>query len=671
MRRLNFISAWKTSLRARVFTITILAMTLMTVSFTAISIYNEIVSQNAALVEKGKTLSTLLAHDVRLGLFSEDESLLREPVAGILKLEDVSSVAVFTLEGNLLEGREKADKETKAANKEDTEVSKVKDKIDAGNVKKALTIVGQSMFVYYSGDSALFEFWAPVISGQAAYAKEGDSLGEAPAKIKERLIGFVKISLNTARLREEVKKILLRNSLAGAIFMLLCIITMYSVLDRILKPLNSLTSAVTRLGKEGRAQKVAVETEDEIGNLATSFNAMTEALKKREEDQLHIEAQLRQSHKMEAVGQLAGGIAHDFNNILTAIISYGNVLQMKMQPEDPLRRNVERILSASERAATLTQGLLAFSRKQPVSLQPVNLNRAVKNVEKLLIKLTTEDMEFRTQFSDREPVIMGDTGQLEQILMNLVTNARDAMPGGGVLTIETDVVELDQAFIDTYGNADSENTGEYALLSVADSGEGMEAETISRIFEPFFTTKETGKGTGLGLSMVYGIIKQHKGIINVYSQQGIGTTFKMYFPLIRSTAEEKELLVSQTPKGGAETILLAEDDEDVRDVTKSVFEDFGYTVIAAADGEDAIKKFMQNRDRIDILITDVIMPLKNGREVYRKISEEKPGIKVLFTSGYTADIITKKGLIDEEMPFISKPVSPTILLKKVREVLDK
>lgn len=668
MRPLNFIKTLRTSLRVRVFTIVIFSLTLITVSFTAISIYNEIVSQNANLIEKGKTLATLLAHDVRLGLFSEDESLLREPVAGILKLDDVSSVAVFTLEGNLLEGREKADKWTKAANKEDTELSKVNDKIYAGTVKKALTIVGQSRSPYYSENSVFFEFWAPVISGQAAYAEEGYFLMEAPAQRKERLIGFVKISLDKSRLREEVKKILLKNSLAGAIFMLLCIILMYSALDRILKPLNTLTSAVTRLGKEGRAQKVAVETKDEIGNLATSFNAMIEDLKKREEEQLHIEAQLRQSQKMEAVGQLAGGIAHDFNNILTAIISYGNVLQMKMRPEDPLRRNVERILSASERAATLTQGLLAFSRKQPVSLQPVNLNKTVKNVEKLLIKLTTEDIGFRTQFTTKEVVIMGDTGQLEQILMNLVTNARDAMPMGGALTIETDVVELDQAFIDTHGNGEA---GEYALLSVADSGEGMEVETILRIFEPFFTTKETGKGTGLGLSMVYGIVKQHKGIINVYSRPGIGTTFRMYFPLIRSTAEEKELLVFQTPRRGAETILLAEDDEDVRDVTKSIFEDFGYTVIAAADGEDAVKKFIQNRDRIDILITDIIMPLKNGREVYRKISEEKPGVKVLFTSGYTADIMTKKGLIDEGMPFISKPVSPIMLLKKVREVLDK
>lgn len=657
MRPLSFIKTLRTSFRVRVFTIVVFILTLITASFTTLSIYNEIVDHNARLIEKGAILAKLLAHNVRLGVFSENEDLLKEPVAGILRQDDVSFVAVFTLEGKALESRHKAR----------SEVRTIADKVDAGNVKRAIAIVEQSKSLYSSENSAFIEFWAPVVSAQTAYAGEGYFLGEKPVKRIERLIGFVKIVLDKSRLKQDIVATLLRNSAIGAIFMLLSIIITYSVLNHILRPLKTLTKAITMLGGKGRAQTLPVDTADEIGRLAGSFNEMLEALKQRETEKQHIERQLRESQKMEAVGQLAGGVAHDFNNMLTAIISYGNVLQMKMQAEDPLRRHVERILSVSERAATLTQSLLAFSRKRPISLQPLNLNKVVENVEKLLVRLTTEDIEFRTHLTSEEPVIMGDAGQIEQVLMNLVTNAKDAMPERGLLTIETNIIELDQAFVSAHGDGEA---GVYALLSVVDSGLGMDAETASKVFEPFFTTKETGKGTGLGLAVVYGIVKQHKGIINLNSQPGLGTTFKLYFPLIRATAGEKEPVALQTPTGGAETILLAEDDEDVRDVTKSVFEDFGYTVIAAADGDEAINKFMQNKDRIDILITDVIMPLKNGREVYKKISEEKPGIKALFTSGYTADIITRKGLIDEGVPFISKPVSPTILLKKVRKVLD-
>lgn len=650
----------KRSFRARVFSIVVGTLILMTVSFAALYISHETNFHKARLVENGTILAKLLAENARLGVFSENEDLLRDPIAAILRQEDVSSVAVFTLEGNLLKNRQKD-------YAQNTKVRTVANIIEAGAVKRAIAIIEQSGALYYAENNASFEFWAPVVSGQAAYAGGGQFLGETQALKKEQLIGFVKIILDKARLREGLKSVLFRTIAIGFIFMLLSIIFAYTLLNRILEPLHTLTGAVTMLGEKGSAAAIPVDTTNEIGSVALSFNAMLEALKKRETEKQHIEAQLLQAQKMEAVGQLAGGVAHDFNNILTAIISYGNVLHMKMQQEDPLRRHVERILSASEKAATLTQSLLAFSRKQPVTLQPVNLAGVIKNIEKLLSRLIREDMEFRINLASEETVIMGDAGQIEQVLMNLVTNAKDAISEGGLLTIGTEVVELDQTFVDEHGGGEA---GEYALLSVADSGTGMDSETASRIFEPFFTTKETGKGTGLGLAVVYGIIKQHRGIVNVYSQPGLGTTFKIYFPLIHLTAEEKELPALQTPEKGAEIILLAEDDEDIREVTKSIFEEFGYAVIVAEDGEDAINKFMQNKDRISLLITDVIMPGKNGKEVYKKASGIRPDLKVLFTSGYTADIISKKGLIDEGVPFISKPASPTILLKKVREVLD-
>ncbi len=380
-----------------------------------------------------------------------------------------------------------------------------------------------------------------------------------------------------------------------------------------------------------------------------------------------LEEQLRQSQKMECIGTLAGGIAHDFNNILTAIIGYGNLLQMKMRQDDPLRHNVEQILASANRAANLTTGLLAFSRKQIINPRPVSLNDVVRKMERLLARLIGEDVALKTILADKDISVLADASQIEQVLMNLAINARDAMPGGGNLFIETELVEMDE---DTAKAHDFHKPGTYALIAVTDSGTGMDAETRERIFEPFFTTKEASRGTGLGLAMVYGMVRQHQGSIHVYSEEGKGTTFKIYLPVVdKSTAEE--LFVKLPPiEGGTETILVAEDDETVRALTSSILEQFGYTVIRAEDGEEAVNKFMADRDKVRLLLLDVIMPKKNGKEVYDKIRIFKPDIKALFLSGYTAEIIQQKGLLEKGVNFILKPVPMNDLLRKVRSILD-
>jgi two-component system cell cycle sensor histidine kinase/response regulator CckA len=381
-----------------------------------------------------------------------------------------------------------------------------------------------------------------------------------------------------------------------------------------------------------------------------------------------LENQLRQAQKMEAVGQLAGGVAHDFNNILTAIIGYANLLLMKMPQTDICRTYVDNILSSAERAAHLTHSLLAFSRKQIIDLKPVNVNEIITRVEKLLCRVIGEDIEFKTRLGDANLIVLADSIQIEQILMNLATNARDAMPDGGTLLLETDSLELGEEFVraHSYGKP-----GRYALIAVSDTGIGMDTSVKSRIFEPFFTTKEVGKGTGLGLAMVYGIVKQHNGYIHVYSEPGQGTTFKVYLPLIASTAGDEEQQGGDAVEGGSETVLLAEDDSSVRKLTKSVLEDFGYTVIEAVDGEDAVRKFNENRDTASLLVLDIIMPKKNGKETYEEIRKIRPGIKTLFTSGYTADVVHQKRIMETGLDFIVKPTSPSAFLKKVREVLDK
>ncbi|MEW6109003.1 MAG: ATP-binding protein [Nitrospirota bacterium] len=385
-------------------------------------------------------------------------------------------------------------------------------------------------------------------------------------------------------------------------------------------------------------------------------------------EQKKLEDQFRHAQKMEAVGTLAGGIAHDFNNILNVIIGYGDIIQRSLGEDNALKAHIGEVLTAAERAANLTHGLLAFSRKQIIDTRPVNVNDIVNGVKKILSRIIGEDIDFSSRIYEKEIIIKADYSQIEQVLMNLATNARDAMPDGGLFIIETGLVELDNNFIQAHGYG---YPGLYALISVTDTGIGMDAKTKEKIFEPFFTTKEFGKGTGLGLATAYGIIKQHNGYINIYSEVGEGTTFKIYLPAIESKAEDVESAVSHPVQGGSEIILAAEDDEAVRKLSRSVLEQFGYRVIIAEDGEDALNKFMENKDRIQLLLLDIIMPKKNGKEVYEEIRKVSPGIKTLFISGYTADLLHKKGILDEGINFISKPVSVNELLTKVREVLDK
>jgi PAS domain S-box-containing protein len=393
--------------------------------------------------------------------------------------------------------------------------------------------------------------------------------------------------------------------------------------------------------------------------------------KNAEEEKARLQTQLYLSQKLEAVGHLAGGIAHDFNNILTAIMGYGSLLQTKLKEDDPLRNHVDQILTSAERAAALVRSLLAYSRKQIINPRPVKINEIVINVENMLHRIIGEDINMQTVLSEQDTTVVADAGQIEQLLTNLATNARDAMPAGGALTIEAGVTEMDEQFIKAYGYG---TQGIYVLLTVSDSGSGMDEKTRSQIFEPFFTTKEVGKGTGLGLSTVYGIVKQHNGFINCYSEPGAGTTFKIYLPLVKTAGPAVQPSAISTPpvlKGGSETILLAEDDDDLRKLIKQVLEDFGYTVLAAADGDEAVELFMEHHDAINLLLLDVIMPKKNGREAYAAMQKIEPAVKALFTSGYTADIIYKQELLEKGLEFILKPVSPTELLKKVRDVLDK
>ncbi len=416
-------------------------------------------------------------------------------------------------------------------------------------------------------------------------------------------------------------------------------------------------------GKKLNALITASAVRDEHGAIIAYRGIVRDVTNQR-----NLEGQLLQAQKMEAIGQLSGGIAHDFNNILTAIMGYASLMKSKTKQDAVLQSYVDQVLTASTRARNLTKNLLAFSRRQVMNPRPVNVNEVVTSLERMLIQLIREDIQLKLLVTDENLTIMADSGQIEQILINLVTNARDAMPQGGSLTIETKQVDMDAEYGKKHLFA---KEGRYACISVTDTGIGMDEKTKEKIFEPFFTTKEIGRGTGLGLSIVYGIIKQHNGNINVYSEPGLGTTFRIYFPMIESKPEEQRPQELPEPKGGTETLLLAEDDADVRNLTRTILAEAGYTVLEAVDGEDAIKVFAEHQDAIRLVLLDVIMPKKNGKEVHNWIRKTRPGAKVLFMSGYSADIIFKKGVLEEGLNLITKPATPHELLGKVREVLDK
>ncbi|TAN44985.1 MAG: response regulator [Nitrospirae bacterium] len=450
-------------------------------------------------------------------------------------------------------------------------------------------------------------------------------------------------------------------------------------------PLEKIVAFIGAVSRGEFETELKMEGKDEISELAADFNGMQRQLKsandamarytedlekaveERTADLIKVQGQLLQSQKMEAIGHMAGGVAHDFNNLLTAITGYATLLYLKMAANDPLKGYVETILSASEKAETLTKSLLAFSRKQVMEFKPMELNETVMNLEKILRRLVREDIELKIELCSRALTMTADRGQIEQLLLNLIANARDAMPKGGKISITTDITE--------FREADAQGTelpvpGSYALLCVYDTGTGMDVKTKEKIFDPFFTTKEVGKGTGLGLSIAYGAIKQHKGYINVYSELGKGSVFKIYLPLNNLLEVQDKAPAPSVLVGGSETILLAEDELHVRMLIKHILEEAGYTVIEAADGKEAVFLFQQHKGSIDLVLSDAIMPLMNGRETYTKIREIDPAVKVIFMSGYPADIMTLEGL-DIEFPFLAKPLSPYTLLSMIRTTLDR
>jgi signal transduction histidine kinase len=405
----------------------------------------------------------------------------------------------------------------------------------------------------------------------------------------------------------------------------------------------------------------------ELMRAVESLRAEIEVRTRTEAERAQLESRLLQAQKMESIGLLAGGIAHDFNNMLTPILGYAELLLADLPVSDPRGEDLRLIKRAAERAQELIRQLLALSRKQVLELKTVDLNDVVRRFQEMLRRVIREDIKIETVIGSLSATVRADVGQLEQVLMNLAVNAQDAMPSGGVLTIETEDVVFDEGYTRTHPDV---VRGPYVMLAVSDTGVGMDSETQRHIFDPFFTTKERGKGTGLGLSIVYGIVKQHGGAVSLYSEPDKGTTLKIYLPRVEQPAIVEPSSTQAVPRGG-ETVLVVDDDSLVRELACKMLRRLGYEVLTAESAGACVRLVESCREKIDLLLTDVVMPEMNGQALYERLRERRPQLRVLYMSGYTSNVIVHHGVVDPHVHFVQKPLSLQVLAGRVRAVLDE
>lgn len=469
-----------------------------------------------------------------------------------------------------------------------------------------------------------------------------------------------KITKDSMTKIEDVKLILLV-TLISTFF--LCLIVSVLLTRSIVKPIKELLDATRMITSGSYDHKITFHDKTEFGELARNFNIMSDAL----EEKSRIEEQLKHSQKMEAIGTLTAGVAHEYNNIMTSIIGFGEILQEEIGTDSPLREYVDDILASAQRATCLTRSLLTYSRKQITHMEALIVNESISSVHRFLSKLVGKGIELRVLNPAHDLTIMADKSQLEQVFINLSTNALGAMPEGGTLTIKLESVKL--ANMPELPQAEFV-PGNYVLISVTDTGVGIDEKLKEKIFEPFYTTKDIGRGTGLGLSMVYGIVKSHNGYIHVDSEPGKGSIFKVFLPQIESAILKVEPAVAIITEKGTETVLIAEDEELVLKLMKQTLEKEGYRVITAINGEDAVQKHSRYKNEIDLLFFDVAMPVKDGKQAYEEIRKTDPDVKVMFISGYGELNDPRIRLIlDEGKVIISKPVKTDELLRKIRTVL--
>lgn len=642
---------WENNFSFKLFILITLFFTIFSITATTVFINQEIDNLKQKYISEGRLLTTLLANNSRLGVFAENEFLLSEPITDILKTPEVLSVTIYLANGKVL----------KMESKKKENLSNIDENIDI----KTLPLIDKPIEKKYS-----YEFWSPIFTTSHELIEQlfFSEFQERAIK-KQKIIGYVKLELDKKELIRNTEMLILKGFIIYIIFIVFWVIIIFKLTKKLTLRLNNLAQRLSFFGKEGISDYIKVETKDELGKVALAFNNMIDAIREREKEKQALENQLRQSQKLEAIGTLAGGIAHDFNNVLTAIINCATLIKMYSHDEQ-IHTYSDVILRASERASSLTKSLLAFSRKQTVKPQIVDINSVIKDFQNILRRLIMENVTFELNCTEHELLVNIDITQLDQLIVNLVTNACDAMPEGGTLTISTEYKDSCD------GLPTCEIPCPCAVIKVSDTGIGIRPEIMDRIFDPFFTTKEVGKGTGLGLAMVHGIVKQNNGKIIVESIPGVGTTFSIHFPIAKKENKGSDVKKSELKLENFSllkekaNILLAEDDYEVRTVISSILRSAGYNVFSVKDGEEAIEIYSNNKNIINLSMLDVMMPKKNGKQVADFIRSINPHAKILFFSGYSSDILDHVGL-DSSTMILSKPLDPDNILKYVKQILEE
>jgi signal transduction histidine kinase len=609
-----------------------------------------------AIAEKAQSIAEMTAFIIGPALFFEDTETIEEAFAGARQNEDLAYIMVFDKTGQVI-------------------AAFTKDSVDRSFLHSLKGHEGISQ------DGMIYEIVHPILHN-----------GEG--------IGQLYLGLSLDKVRKEIYRSRKTIAFISFIVFAMGMVAVFGISTIVTRPLSHMIETAERISQGDLTQRASIGTQVEVDQLARSFNRMVDSLeathreletvnqslekrvekrtralqqemnerKQAEDEKNALEEQFRQSQKMEAIGRLAGGIAHDFNNLLVAILGFSALALDQIDASHPFYTFLIEIKKAGKRASDLTRQLLTFSRQQVLQPRVLNLNTVVSDIDKMLQRLVGEDIELEVAFDPSLEQIEADPGQIEQILMNLVVNARDAMPEGGKLTIETENVELDENYALRH---QLDQLGSYVMLAVRDLGAGMDAETQSRIFEPFFTTKEQGKGTGLGLSTVYGIVNQSGGHIEVYSELGKGTTFRIYLPQVDGTLEKApQEQIKDEHLHGSETILLVEDEDMVRNLVNTVLQENGYTVIEASDGAMALQLSEDYPNPIHLTVSDVVMPQMNGPELVKKLGTARPEMKVLYMSGHIDPAVVSRDVLESEDIFLQKPFDSKTLARKVREILD-
>ncbi len=616
----------------------------------------QILSVKNSLINEGKSLVSALAINSRFGVMAGNKELLMGEAMGFLYQPNVVGISIFDKDAVLINiAKNKGQKSLPRL----TSIFKIKDKMN--NKEKPPFIFEYNKYV---------DIWAPVYVIREFKNEEEMILGIIPKE--KKLIGWTELILDKSNIIRKQKNCIF---ISLTILFLILAITYYWVRRscmKIIGPIDRVAQMVRRFGSTKEFYEIPVEVDhEEAFRLATAFNEMVRMLRKREEEKKRLEQQLLNAQKLEAMGSLAGGIAHDFNNMLSSIMGGADMIKYRLEVGDKIDMDTaNRIVMSCVRAREMIDRLLTYTKDKQIKKQPIKLNDQIVMVKKLLADIVTDDIQVNLSLSNEDPVVYVNAAQLYQVMMNMVANAQDAMPLGGVLNIRTYVVEVSEEKAKKHGA--HTNPGKYAVISVEDTGMGMDEETKKKIFDPFFTTKEVGKGTGLGLYNSYSIIKEHGGFIDVISSPGEGTTFKIYLPVVdeEAVSQEDEGSLKDIPHGSG-TILVADDDIYVRDYLRELLTEFGYNVILAVNGDDAIKKFEENLDKVDLILMDIVMPYKHGKSAFDAMKRLKPDIKAIFMSGYPDYVIAEKGISTAGLKYLQKPIRSAVLIKKIQEALKK